>query len=158
MKISVIIMFLLAFAGPSFSAVKKKAKTKPVAKQHASARPKAKRVRTRTSPRTRTKTAKTSAKSARRATASAPVAARSLQQGQPSPERYAEIQQALVAKGYLKNEATGLWTNESGAALKHFQSDQNLTPDGKLNSLSLIALGLGPKRTMTAQSQPEVRP
>lgn len=149
-------MFLLAFAGPSFSAVKKKAKTKPVAKQHAPARPKTKSVRTRTSPRTRTKTPKTSAKSTGRAPA--PVASRSLQQGQPSPERYAEIQQALVAKGYLKNEATGLWTNESGAALKHFQSDQNLTPDGKLNSLSLIALGLGPKRTMTAQSQPEVRP
>lgn len=153
-------MFLLAFAGPSFSAVKKKAKTKPVAKQHSSARPKTKSLRTRTSPRTRTKPAKTSAKSTGRAhaTTAAPVASRSLQQGQPSPERYAEIQQALVAKGYLKNEATGQWTNESGAALKHFQSDQNLTPDGKLNSLSLIALGLGPKRTMTAQSQPEVRP
>jgi hypothetical protein len=36
-------------------------------------------------------------------------------------------------------------------ALKRFQADQNLTPDGKLGSLSLIALGLGPKR-LSAQS------
>jgi murein L,D-transpeptidase YcbB/YkuD len=46
-------------------------------------------------------------------------------------------------------------------ALKRFQSEQNLTPDGKIGSLSLIALGLGPKRTLTAQKaqppQPEGR-
>jgi hypothetical protein len=30
--------------------------------------------------------------------------------------------------------------------LKQFQQDQNLEPNGKLNSLSLIALGLGAKR------------
>jgi hypothetical protein len=37
--------------------------------------------------------------------------------------------------------------------LKRFQSDQSLTPDGKLGALSLIALGLGPKRaTIVAQS------
>lgn len=31
-------------------------------------------------------------------------------------------------------------------ALKRFQHDQNLIEDGKVGSLSLIALGLGPKR------------
>jgi hypothetical protein len=31
-------------------------------------------------------------------------------------------------------------------ALKRFQRDQNIGDDGKLGSLSLIALGLGPKR------------
>ncbi len=31
-------------------------------------------------------------------------------------------------------------------ALKRFQHDQNLVEDGKIGSLSLIALGLGPKR------------
>jgi hypothetical protein len=31
-------------------------------------------------------------------------------------------------------------------ALKRFQEDQNIAADGKLGALSLIALGLGPKR------------
>jgi len=79
--------------------------------------------------------------------------ARSSQQA-PTPERYKEIQASLASKGYFKGEATGEWGSDSVAALKRFQTDQNLTPDGKLNSLSLIALGLGPKR-LTAQSNPQ---
>ena len=64
----------------------------------------------------------------------------------PSQDRYREIQQALAAKGYLQPEqATGSWDQNSTDALKHFQSDQNLDASGKINSLSLIALGLGPK-------------
>jgi len=77
---------------------------------------------------------------------------RSYQQA-PTPERYREIQQALVSKGYLKSEPNGEWNQDSQDALKRFQAEQNLTPDGKLNSLSLIALGLGPKR-LTAQHTP----
>jgi hypothetical protein len=69
----------------------------------------------------------------------------------PSPERYKEIQQALASKGYLQGERTGEWGPDSVDALKRFQTDQNLMPDGKINSLSLIALGLGPKR-LTAKS------
>jgi peptidoglycan hydrolase-like protein with peptidoglycan-binding domain len=69
----------------------------------------------------------------------------------PTPDRYKEIQQALVGKGYLHAEPNGEWGADSTEALKRFQTDQNLTPDGKINSLSLIAMGLGPKR-MTAQS------
>jgi Putative peptidoglycan binding domain len=75
---------------------------------------------------------------------------RSYQQS-PSPERYKEIQQALAGKGYLQGEATGEWGPDSVEALKRFQTDQNLTSDGKISSLSLIALGLGPKR-LTAKS------
>jgi peptidoglycan hydrolase-like protein with peptidoglycan-binding domain len=94
-----------------------------------------------------TKTTKTSArhkgKVARR-----PV--RSYQQA-PTPDRYREIQQALVSKGYYKGEPNGEWGADSSDALKRFQGDQNLMPDGKINSLSLIALGLGPKR-LTAKS------
>lgn len=75
---------------------------------------------------------------------------RSFQQA-PTQERYKEIQQALASKGYLQGEPNGEWGMESQEALKKFQADQNLTPDGKLNSLSLIALGLGPKR-LSAQS------
>jgi peptidoglycan hydrolase-like protein with peptidoglycan-binding domain len=64
----------------------------------------------------------------------------------PSPDRYREIQQALATKGYLQPEqATGTWDQNSTEALKRFQMEQNLEPSGKINSLSLIALGLGPK-------------
>src|SRR5438874_1272970 len=60
----------------------------------------------------------------------------------PSTDRYREIQQALAAKGYLNNQdATGTWNAASVDALKKFQSEQNLEPSGKINSLSLIALG-----------------
>jgi peptidoglycan hydrolase-like protein with peptidoglycan-binding domain len=82
----------------------------------------------------------------------APKSRRSSQQA-PTTDRYKEIQHALAGKGYLHGEPNGEWGVESTDALKRFQADQNLTPDGKLNSLSLIAMGLGPKR-MTAQSHP----
>jgi hypothetical protein len=63
----------------------------------------------------------------------------------PTPDRYKEIQQALVQKGYLHGEPSGQWNQDSMEALRRFQHDQNLAPSGKLDSLSLIALGLGPK-------------
>jgi hypothetical protein len=69
----------------------------------------------------------------------------------PTPQRYKEIQDALAAKGYLKPEdASGAWTQASVDALKKFQAGQNLDSTGKINSLSLIALGLGPKRETAA--------
>jgi hypothetical protein len=68
-------------------------------------------------------------------------------QASPSPDRYREIQGALAAKGFLKPEdATGTWNQTSSDALKKFQTEQNLESSGKINSLSLIALGLGPHR------------
>jgi hypothetical protein len=64
----------------------------------------------------------------------------------PTPDRYREVQSALAAKGYLKSEnASGQWDQSSIDAMKKFQADQNIEATGKLNSLSLIALGLGPK-------------
>ncbi len=69
----------------------------------------------------------------------------------PTKERYQQIQQALAGKGYYTGEPNGAWGPDSMDALKRFQADQNLPPDGKLTSLSLIALGLGPKR-LSAQS------
>jgi hypothetical protein len=73
----------------------------------------------------------------------------------PTPERYKEIQQALATKGYLQTAApSGVWDANSVEALKKFQQDQNLDPSGKLDSLSLIALGLGPKRDPQATPQP----
>jgi peptidoglycan hydrolase-like protein with peptidoglycan-binding domain len=74
---------------------------------------------------------------------------------QPSPERYKEIQEALASKGYFKTEPDGTWGPASVDALKHFQHDQNLVEDGKIGSLSLIALGLGPRREPLSESEPK---
>lgn len=67
-------------------------------------------------------------------------------QREPDPERYKEIQQSLADKGYFAGPVNGTWGSDSVAALKRFQRDQNIDDDGKLGSLSLIALGLGPRR------------
>jgi hypothetical protein len=76
-------------------------------------------------------------------------------QAAPTPERYKEIQEALAAKGYLQpEEASGKWDQTSVDALKKFQADQKLDSTGKLNSLSLIALGLGPKYEPPAPATP----
>ncbi len=64
----------------------------------------------------------------------------------PTPERYKEIQQALIDKGYLQAPASGVWGPDCSQALKKFQQEQNLTPSGKLDALSIISLGLGPSR------------
>ena len=74
------------------------------------------------------------------------VARRSYGQAAPTGDRYTEIQQAVVRKGYLQGEPTPGWGAQNAEALKRFQKDQNLPPNGKITSLSLIALGLGPKR------------
>jgi len=64
----------------------------------------------------------------------------------PTPDRYRQIQEALVAKGYLQPEkVTGVWNSDSVDALKRFQGEQNISSTGKINALSLIALGLGPR-------------
>ncbi len=77
----------------------------------------------------------------------------------PTPERYKEIQQALASKGYLQTGSpNGVWDNSSVLALKKFQQDQNLEPSGKIDSLSLIALGLGPRRDPQATPQPTPQP
>jgi peptidoglycan hydrolase-like protein with peptidoglycan-binding domain len=66
-------------------------------------------------------------------------------QTHPTADRYKEIQQSLADKGYFKGEVNGTWGDDSTDALKRFQSDHKLADDGKINSLSLIELGLGPK-------------
>jgi hypothetical protein len=75
----------------------------------------------------------------------APVTPTRSAQQHPTNERYTEIQQALVERGYM-TEASGNWDATSMAALKKFQEDQALHADGKLSALSLTALGLGPRR------------
>ena len=72
-------------------------------------------------------------------------------QQHPTTERYKEIQQALTDRGYFKGPADGNWGPESESALQRFQHDQNLEEDGKIGSLSLIALGLGPRRAASPE-------
>jgi len=118
------------------------ASTAPAAKIGASA---AKKPATGTTASTRPRQVSANAKkgsSSRR-----PAQHRVTRQTQPMPERYKEIQEALATKGYLEGAGpTGVWDDSSVSALKKFQQDQNLEPSGKIDSLSLIALGLGPKR------------
>jgi Putative peptidoglycan binding domain len=66
-------------------------------------------------------------------------------QPHPDPDRYIEIQKSLAERGYFKGEPNGQWNEDSTDALKRFQADQKLPNDGKINALSLIGLGLGPK-------------
>ena len=74
----------------------------------------------------------------------------------PSPERYKEIQDALIARGYMKPEEIGSgWNQNSVDALKRFQADQKIENSGKINSLSLIALGLGPKHDANPTKAPD---
>jgi peptidoglycan hydrolase-like protein with peptidoglycan-binding domain len=103
-------------------------------------------------------TLKSASKSAKKR---APVIVRRPVQLQPSADRYKEIQQALLDKGYFRGTPDGTWGADSVDALKRFQKDQNLEVDGKLGSLSLIALGLGPKRgaaTTTAKAANDIEP
>jgi peptidoglycan hydrolase-like protein with peptidoglycan-binding domain len=81
-------------------------------------------------------------------------------QTHPTPERYKEIQQSLADKGYFKGQVDGNWGDDSVSALKQFQTEHQLENDGKINSLSLIQLGLGPKHDGSAitNASPEVPP
>jgi peptidoglycan hydrolase-like protein with peptidoglycan-binding domain len=80
-----------------------------------------------------------------RTAAKRPAAPRYTAQQQPTADRYREIQQALADRGYFQGTADGTWGPDSADALRRFQVDQDLDADGKISSLSLIALGLGPK-------------
>jgi hypothetical protein len=76
-------------------------------------------------------------------------------QRNPTPERYKEIQLALASKGYLQADTpSGVWDTSSVSALKKFQTDQNLEPSGKLDSVSIIALGLGPRHDQAPAPRP----
>jgi N-acetyl-anhydromuramyl-L-alanine amidase AmpD len=99
------------------------------------------------------------AKASSRRRASRRTAARNQGQRAPEPERIKQIQSALASRGY-DVEPSGVWDKRSVAALTRFQDDneiKNLTGKGKLDSLTLIALGLGPERGPQA-AQPKTNP
>jgi peptidoglycan hydrolase-like protein with peptidoglycan-binding domain len=155
--IAVVLIALLA-AWTLFSAptgVKKKSAPTAAAKAPAKNNSGKKVVSKQYAGKTSTRQAPSSTKS-RYARGRTPAPARPRGQSEPSPDRYREIQQALQQKGYLEGEPTGRWDTGSMDALKRFQQDQNLNASGKLDSLSLIALGLGPQRNnSSAQARPQ---
>lgn len=153
MKTGLLLFLLGTFAGafalpqsttaPRSSPPKKTAAKKPAAKTAAANKTAPKTASTKTAS---TKKGRSSKKPVRTA-----AAGRSRQMA-PTPERYRDIQQALVDRGYLKSEPNGIWDAQSADALRQFQIDQKLSPTGKISSASLIGLGLGPKNEQTDPS------
>jgi peptidoglycan hydrolase-like protein with peptidoglycan-binding domain len=140
-----VLLLWLAVFGLAENRPAKTGKTTPPAKSTALSKPK------RASPK-KTVASKKSSKRGKKS-ASRKRHTPSWRRGQqvPTPERHREIQQALLGHGYLQAAPTGVWGEESVDALRRFQQDQHLEPTGKLDSLSLIALGLGPKRGPSGQ-------
>ena len=91
------------------------------------------------------KGAATTAAAARHARQRQPVVRYTPVQMSPAPDRVKEIQQALIEHGY-QAPVDGVWGKETESAMAKFQQDQKIEGGGKLTSLSLIALGLGPKK------------
>lgn len=79
-------------------------------------------------------------------------------QQRPAPERIQEIERALVERGYLSGEPDGNWDQTSMDALRRFQQSQNLSADGRLSSMSLIALGLGSRQNGVVPAPSAVAP
>ena len=80
------------------------------------------------------------------------------QQG-PASDRYQEIQQVLIERGYMQGTPSGTWDSQTSDAMRRFQTEKNLPATGQLNSLSLIQLGLGPKRlAMVNAPTPSAQP
>lgn len=88
---------------------------------------------------------KPSSKTKKKTTSRAKSKKSAPRQTRPAPERYKAIEQELAARGYLRQEPSGNWTPGAVEALRSFQADRGLPATGKLDSLSLIELGLGPR-------------
>lgn len=144
---------LIGMVSPGYAETSKASATKKVSSTSKARRPAAK---TSAAPQTAAANRSSSAGSAaRKNTKSAKnstSAYRRSNQATPTTERYQEIQQALADRGYFEGSADGRWGASSTEALKRFQREQNLVEDGKLGSLSIIALGLGPRRVAPTDS------
>jgi len=157
-KTSVVVSVLCAFAGMAGAAAATKAPTKKAAVKKKSTAgtkkaPAAAGKSAKSAP-AKKPTGKAVATAKTKAGKKAPAATWRSRQQNPTPDRYKEIQQALVDKGYLKSEPSGVWDAESVAALQRFQTDQKMTPSGKINAPSLIGLGLGAKSAGAPEAAP----
>src|SRR3569833_1843709 len=71
----------------------------------------------------------------------APVTTWRNRQMSPTSDRYKEIQQALIDKGYLISEPTGVWDNKTQDAMTRFQNEQKQPPTDKNTAATQIGLG-----------------
>lgn len=167
--IPIVLMGLLVGEGilteSAFAAAKKrttsvrKTASKTAAKKRAPARKVTAKKRRSTAKRS------TTARRARTVRRRAPTrAARFRGQQAPTQARLLEIQHALQTNGFLQGEPNGRWDDASASAMKRFQEQHDIAPTGKINALSLMALGLGPKRgpapgaTSVLEAPPAVDP
>lgn len=140
------LVLALAASLALFPQTAKKSPTKPAARTTTAKKSAPKK----TTPK-KTTTRKTTRKKTTTARRRAPV-----RQATPERDRIVEIQQALTERGYPV-EPTGTWGPQSVAALKQFQEEhdiRNLSGRGKLDPLTLIALGLGPKHEPAVPTPP----
>ena len=159
MKYGLTLFILSALAGslalPQSNSTTPAKKTQTVPSKTAPKTPAARKAAPRTASSTKkTSTSKKTVSSKKGKSGKTPSVA-AYRQVAPTPERYREIQQALADKGYLKSEPNGVWDDQSAEALRQFQTEQKLSPTGKLSSASLIALGLGPKTSAGPPSPPK---
>lgn len=61
-----------------------------------------------------------------------------------APERVTEIQQALAQAGYLHEEPSGKWDDQTRGAMQRYQADNRFPTTGLPEAKSLMKLGLGP--------------
>lgn len=144
---AVVLAVLCAFAG---AAATTKAKTTATTKKKAPVKKSTSAVKSAVKSSVKGKAVKSAAKGKK----APPAATWRTRQQNPTPDRYKEIQQALASKGYLKNEPTGVWDADSISAMSRFQTDQKMTPTGKINAPSLIGLGLGAKSAGAPEAAP----
>ncbi len=71
----------------------------------------------------------------------------------PTRTRYKQIQTALAKRGFSPGPIDGQWGSKTSAALKRFEKAHDLRADGKLDSLTLIVLGLGSKRLSSVSAE-----
>jgi len=99
-----------------------------------------------TSKTTKTPSVKSSSKTStpKKKTASSKKSRRKVPQGQRTIEssRVLEIQNALAAAGYYKQEPSGLWDDSTTKAMSTYQQDNGFRTTGKPDALSLKKLGL----------------
>ena len=69
-----------------------------------------------------------------------------------------DVQGALKSQGFFYGEVTGTESAETGAAIRRFQIRSGITVTGKLNADTLVALGLGEKKTAGVAPQPAPAP
>jgi peptidoglycan hydrolase-like protein with peptidoglycan-binding domain len=85
-----------------------------------------------------------------------PKKARGRERGQqaPTPDRIAEIQQALAKDGSYSGPPNGNWDDATVEAMKKFQESHGLTATGKLDAKTLEQMGLGSRTAGVAAPLP----